>query len=479
MMKNIIILLIIGFFVSCSTDNFEELNTDKKRPSAIPAEPLFTNSTINLIDLMSECSVNSNVFRLYSQYWAQTTYPDESQYNMVTRNIPDNIFTTMYRDVLRDLSECTTILNSQELTNDGDKAIRTNKNSIIKVMEVYVYSVLVDIFGDVPYSQALSNDYINPAYDRGSNIYASILVDLDEAIANLDGNVSSFGSADPIYNGDASAWKAFAQSLKLKLGMRLADVDNAEAKSIVESAYSGVFSNENQSAKMTYFSASPYTNPLYENLVLSGRNDFIPANTVVDKMNELNDPRRALFFQLDENGAYNGGIYGTANAYSDFSHLADVFLTAELPGNLMDYSEVLFLLSEAAARGYSVGGTAEEYYNAAITASILSWGGSQEDADNYLSQVSVAYASASGDWREKIGTQKWLSMFNNGFEGWTTWRIFDFSGFNVPDGLSFDDIPMRMIFPINEATLNGASVKAAANNYNGDSPKAKIFWDVN
>ena len=99
-MRNYLLsLLCVAFvFTSCEVD--ESLNIDQKNPSEVPASGLFTNALKNLGNQMNSCSVNENVFRLYAQYWAQTTYPDESQYNQVTRNIGGNMWNTMYRDCL-------------------------------------------------------------------------------------------------------------------------------------------------------------------------------------------------------------------------------------------------------------------------------------------------------------------------------------------------------------------------------------------
>ena len=145
----------------------------------------------------------------------------------------------------------------------------------------------------------------------------------------------------------------------------------------------------------------------------------------------------------------------------------------------MTASEVHFLLSEAAARGYAVGGTQEEFYAGGIETSILEWGGTQEEIDAYLAQPSVAYATAEGDWKQKIATQKWIAMFNNGMEGWTTWRLFDQPTLNVPDGFTAEDIPTRFLYPISEATLNGEELDAAISAIGGDSQTTKLFWDVN
>src|SRR5690606_8259569 len=105
-MKKIIlsILIIAGDAFSCE-DRMDELNTPKKDATVPSGEALFANGVRSMFDMMVRTSVNDNPFRLYAQYWAQTTYPDESQYNMVSRNIPDNFWTNAYRNTLRDLDE--------------------------------------------------------------------------------------------------------------------------------------------------------------------------------------------------------------------------------------------------------------------------------------------------------------------------------------------------------------------------------------
>lgn len=477
-MKKILILLFVGFLAGCSTDHFEELNTDKKNPSVIPAEPLFTNAVRNFADRMQSCNVNENVYRLYAQYWAQTTYPDESQYNMVARNIPDGLWREMYRDVLRDLQESKKLLEAAATPPDAASlAAKANKLAIIDVMEVLAYSVLVDNFGDVPYTEALNDAIFLPKYDDARTIYDDLVVRLQDDITTLNGGGGSFsGSEDPIYGGDVALWDKFANSLLLKLGMRYADVDAAKAQAIVGSVGEVITTNAENFA-IKYYDSDPNTNPLWRSLVQSGRNDFVPANTLVDMLNGLNDPRLAIWMTPTDTTAYIGGVYGTANAYSSYAHLSSVMTNPSLDGVLMSASEVEFLLAEAAARGFGVSGTAEEHYNDAVTLSIMEWGGTEAMAADYLAQADIAYGA--GDWKTQIGTQKWLAMFNNGFEGWNTWRIFDLGFFNVPDGLSAGDIPTRLIYPISEATLNGGSLSAAAGKMGGDSASGKIFWDVN
>jgi len=259
----------------------------------------------------------------------------------------------------------------------------------------------------------------------------------------------------------------------------MADANATLAKSTAEAAVSGGLFTSNDDNALFRFLSATHTNPLYEDLVQSGRNDFVPANTIVDIMNNLSDPRRPLYFTTI-GGVYSGGQYGYESPYSLYSHLADAIHQPNFPGIIMTYDEVRFYLAEAVERGFSVGGTASAHYEAGIKASIMFWGGLEADADTYIAQPSVAYATATGNWRQKIGTQAWIALYTRGLEGYTTWRRMDYPTFNVGSLItSYDEIPIRFPYPVSEQTLNNASYTAAASAIGGDLISTPIFWDVN
>ncbi|MCK5368863.1 MAG: SusD/RagB family nutrient-binding outer membrane lipoprotein [Cyclobacteriaceae bacterium] len=486
-MKKIILVLFLMAVVSVSCDDrLVDLNTPRKAATVVPGQTLFTNGLKEMVDQLQTINVNLGVFKLYSQYWAQATYPEESQYNMVTRNIPENMYENMYRDALRDLTDGRAAI---EALGEGALAsdIKKNQLATFDVIMVWTWSFLVDTFGHVPYDEALDPENLNPAYGDMGLIYTSIIDKLDAAISALDPNVSGISAAqDPVYNGDVAAWKVAANSLKFRLAMRLADSDPGKSVSMANAALSsGIITSNADNFALNYLVAPPNTNPQYEDLVLSGRSDFIGANTLVDKMNGLNDPRRPIFFKQNlGDGVYEGGIYGDANSFKNFSQIGDIFHTPDLPGTIINASEMHFLMAEAVERGgYSVSGTAEAHYNAGITASMEEWGVAAADIPAYLAQPEVAYATAEGpgaSWKQKIGTQFWLAMFNNGYEGWTVWRRLDFDGFTPPPGMQMSDIPLRFIYPINEGQRNKANKDEAAGRLSaGDTPQSNIFWDVN
>jgi len=472
MKKYLITAISAVFLFSCEVS--EDLNRDQKNPTVVPGSSLFTNAARNLFDLMNDPSSNSHVTRLYAQYWAQTTYPDESQYNQVTRNNSGDIWNTLYRDVLQDLRGAREVLIEEEASN------LENKLAIIDMLEVYSYSVLVDSFGDVPYSEAVDFENATPAFDDAATVYTGILETLDSAIASMNGGTGFSSIQDPIYNGDMAKWKKAALSLKLRLAMRLADVNPTLSQQKAEEAASQALILENSdNFGIQYLGSAPNTHPLWVTLVQSGRSDFVGADTFIDVLNDLDDPRRAYYFDELE-GEYVGGVYGSANSPASSSNIDNALKQPDLLGTIISSSEVHFLLSEAAARGYSVGGTEESFYESGISQSFMEWGATQEELDAYLASPAVAYATADGDWDKKIATQKWIALYNNSYEGWTTWRIFDQEAITLkaPEGLTTADIPTRYIYPISEATLNGEQLDAASAAIGGDNASTKVFWDV-
>jgi hypothetical protein len=473
MKKILAIIAIFSVLVSCG--KLEDLNKNTKDPASVSGESLFTNAQKNLFDQIVNTNVNTNIFRLIVQYWTETTYTDESNYDLNTRTIPDNHWDIMYRDVLKNLNESSKVITNTEYLSTENPAIKKNKLAIVEIMTVYSYSVLVETFGNVPYTQALNLDNKLPKYDDGLTIYKDLLTRLNAAIANIDQTAESFGRADNMYQGDAGKWYRFANSLKLRMGMLLSDVDAATAKATVEAAAPKAFTSNSDNATLVYGISAPNTNPIYADLVASGRHDFVPTSTIVDAMNTLNDPRLPMYFEKFEN-AYSGGGPGASNDYYGFSHVSNKIQVASFEGMIFDYSEVEFLRAEAKARTFSVDGSIESHYDNAVTASIIYWGGTPTDATAYLSQEAVAYSSASGDWKTKIGTQQWIAYYNRGFEAWTEWRRLDIPELTPAiDALSV--IPLRYTYPIAEQTLNGANYTSASAAIGSDDVATKLFWD--
>jgi len=430
-----------------------------------------------LADTLTSPNVNVNNYRLYVQQWTTTTYLDEPRYNVTARIIPESFWRGLYKGVISDLNESRRLINADALLLPATKDVQLAQ---IEIVEVMTWAALVNTFGNIPYSEAMNPENPLPKYDDAKTIYDALLVRLDAALPKLESKGTPFGGGDLLYKGKIPQWVKFGNSLKLKLAMIIADSDPEKAKKLVAEAAPKVFTSNADKAAFPYISTPPNYNPIAQNMnsLYTSRQDFIPSATIVTPMNELNDPRRPFFFSTI-NDKYVGGQYGFLNTYSAFSHVSDKIIDPAFEGLLLDYSEVEFLLAEAVERGF-IAGSAADHYNKAVTASITYWGGSATDAATYLAQPKVAYATAAPTWKEKIGFQKWIALYNRGWESWVEWRRLDYpklsppSGGNVPAGLA---IPVRMIYPIVEQTLNGANREAAASAIGGDLASTKLWWD--
>lgn len=475
-MKKIFIYLLSLMVLTSCVDNLDDFNVDEKRASQVPAATLFTGALKSLTDVMTTPNVNTNNYRFYVQHWTSTQYLDEPRYNMTSRTIPQAMFQTLYRDVLADLNDAKRLIQENEAIL---AEVRSNQLAQAEIIEVYTWSILLNTFGNVPYSQALDPDVSLPAYDDAATVYNDILDRLDAALQLIEPTANGFGDADVIYDSDMAMWVKFGNSLKLKLAMVIADVDPDQAKTLVEAAAPNVFTSNADNAAFPYLPNPPNNNPVSDalNPIRTAREDYVPANTLVDAMNALEDPRRASYF-TQIGGVYKGGRYGFTNSYAELSHVHGDIIALDFEALLLDYVEVEFLLTEAVERGFNVGGTAAAHYNAAVTASFDYWG--VTGAAAYLAKPQVNYATASGDWKQKIGTQKWIALYNRGFDAWLEWRRLDAPNLLPPavEGLDLT-VPTRLIYPVNEQTLNGANRNAAAAAIGGDESSTKLWWDIN
>jgi hypothetical protein len=473
-MKKIIVLaLILITTISCEND-FSTWNIDEKSASQVPAETLFSNAQRNLARHMNKQNVNDNIFNFLAQYWTATTYPSEAAFDLTGRDVPGGFWDVMYRDVLIDFKETKKTLELERalLLRPEDLAVNTNKKAITEILEVYTYHVLVDVFGDIPYSEALDIANPLPGYDDDTQIYADLFVKLDASIASLVSGSDSFGSGDFMYSGNVIAWKKFANSLKLRMALRTLD-----SGKITEAVAGGVFESNADNATFMYTNSHPYSNPLWENLVRSNRNDLLVSDTFVTVISPLNDPRAGIYMG-DNKTPYAGGPYGANNSYNSYTHLGTVFHKADSEGLIMDYAEVEFLLAEAAAR--TLGGVtdAETHYKNGITASIKYWTGSDADAAVYIAQTTVAYDAVN--YMKSIGTQKWLALYSNGFEGWSSWRVFGYPILTVPadaDAAAAGMVPVRYTYPADEEQRNGVNYTAASSAIGGDKLNTRVFWN--
>lgn len=481
-----IIVLTVIFAVSCTKD-IEHLNENKKDPTDVPGESVFSSAQKRLVDQILTPNVNSNNMRLFVQHWQETTYNEESQYDQRGRSVPDNHWSTMYRDVLMNLKKSGEIIEQEDdpLTNDA----KNNKLAIIELLKVYTYSNLVETFGDIPYDDALKvEENTLPSFQDAEEVYYDLISRLNAALEQFDDGGSFDGEEDLIYQGDIEAWKKFGNTLKLRMGIILADVDKAKSVELVNAAYSaGVFQSNADDAGYQYDGTPPNDNQVYENVINSGRHDYVAAETIIGTMNDLEDPRRPYYFQenLGE-GVFKGGTIGVGAPDSDFdanSHPGEQMIAADAPGYILTYVEAEFYLAEAAARGGYEVSDPEEHYDAAIRASFEKWEveNAADQAEDYLAKSAVDYTTAlsnstsSPAWKEVIGTQAWLGMYGQTFAPYISVRRLGYPVLKQPNG-AYSGFPNRYYYPVDAENLNEDSWNEAKQHYDDDATEALQFW---
>lgn len=476
-MKNISRTLLIGALagvslISCERD-ITSLNEDPKHPSEVPSGNLLASSQYNSFYDISSPSVNGNNFVFFTQQLAEVTYTDETNYDLVTRNQPRRFFNSMYVSGINVLKQSKVALEKEK---SGDVAVDNNKWAVLEISEIFLWESVVNTYGNVPYSEAFSPDQtLSPKYDDAATIYSDLIKRLDGAIAKVTPASKGYMEEDLVYKGDMLKWKKFANSIKLRLAMNLADVNPSLAKSTAEAAITAGVMASNTDSYSLVFDGGTFTNPVYDEFVASNRNDFVPSSVVVNLMNTKADPRRSVWFTKTEAGSYVGGAFGSRNPFARFSHYQNVLLAKNAPANLLSYSEVLFLQAEAAARGYSAGNTAEEFYKLAVTASMQEQGVSASDIATYV----AANPYNSANWKKSIGEEAYVALFNKAYASWNFLRRLDYPVLNRPGNSNITSpYPYRMPYSSWEYTRNGTNVRAAASVIGGDKAETKLFWDI-
>jgi hypothetical protein len=481
MKKILIICLPALLLLSACKKDLSTYNVQTKNAAVVPATSLFLNGQKNLSDYYSSPSGSYNIFRQFAQHWTGATYTTEARYILSAYNSPNNWWSVFYTSILNNLYNAKTLFP----VTVTDPTLLRNDLIITDLMEIYAYNILVTTYGNIPYTQAENPKIPFPVYDDAKTVYYDLLTRLDTCIAGMNTSGNSMGAVDQLYGGKMPAWKKFAATLKLKMAMLLADSDPATAsKKVQEAIATGVFTSNADNAIFKYF-ASPTssTNPIWQALVNSGRHDFVPANLLLNTLQNWNDPRLPLYFTKAPDGTYKGGIPGGGNAYVGLSTFSAQWLATTYPDDMLDYAETEFLLAEAVERGMAgVSGTAELHYDNGITASITFWGGSASDAATYLLQPTVAYSTATGNYKQKIGYQKWIALANRSWDAWTDIRRIgypDINNVSPPIGAA-SLLPLRFYYPTSEQTANpinwAAAVKAMTGGGTSDDVATKLFW---
>lgn len=449
-------------------EGLTELNVNPNEPVDVGAEYIFPNAVEDAVSRALGASLSMDMTALWVQHLAESRYSEEDRYEVTDARVSTH-WTGFYSGPLQDF---------QEVIERGQEASRPNVAALGEIMQSWTFQVVTDLWGDVGYSEALrgrdASSGLTVKYDPQQQVYQGILADLKAASAAIQPGSPAMGSADLIYGGNAAKWRLFANSLRLRVAMRMSEADAAGARAEFAAALGeGVFTSNADNATLQYVDNGVDVNPIFD--YDRGRPvDHNVSATLVDRLQQLSDPRLAVYADPNVAGSYRGMPNGSMEAISldSLSRIGVAFRSASSPLVLMSYAEVLFLQAEAAERGW-IAGSPAELYRQAITASMLQHGIPQAQIDAYLAQPEVAYAGIPS-----IGVQKWIALYGNGPEAYAEWRRLGYPALVAgPDALNDGKVPVRLPYPALEESLNRANLQEAVARQGGAGLNDRLWWD--
>ena len=477
--KIVSVLLVVTVLFSCSKD-FEELNTNPNQPERVPPNMILTQLCFNLSEFSAREAYNKGNF--ITQHTGKQNFTDFDRYAW---GPDDGVWNTLFTR-LRDVNNL--IILAKEQGN-------SNYEGIGLIWKSYAFSFLTDVYGDIPYSQALQGRdgaVYSPIYDSQEAVYDGILADLKRANELL--NPAGFAiQGDIIYSGNILRWKKFANSLRLRYLLRISnrrDV-SAEMREIVNNPSEfPVFENLADQAALTYLASAPNQWFTHTDRIGSFRERRM-SQTIETRFEELNDPRVGEYFRPTQaftvgawdkkfNGIPNG--LGEAEALdwdggSNFqSELAPKYFDEPNSAEalVMTYFELQFILAEAALKGI-ISGSAEEFYNKGVRAALAYYKIPQDQIEAYMVQDAVALNGTNS--LDKIMLQKWIGSFMIGVEGWNDWRRTGLPTFTP--AVSDDNnnmVPVRYLYPQSEQVFNQVNRQAAIQRQGPDNINTRIWW---
>lgn len=474
-MKKIKILLttaILGLlFTGCDKD-FDVTNTNPNDAVSIPSDKLIADVARNAGNIMNSTFVGGDMGDCWAQHWAKTNYEEEARYDPRESVIEGFVWQGIYEDVIADAKSMEDLAIAEG--NDYSRGAAL-------VLQAYGYHILTDVFGMIPFTEAMDPTNLNPVYDSQEVVYAGILNMLDTANVLLStGSGSLDNNTDLVYGGDHTGWLKFANSLKFRCLMRISGVQNvaADLQDIVSNRE--IITSNDDEATMIYLSADPNANPMYESIVYGSRTEYVTNEVLIDMLVDLNDPRLEVYAEVNNDGIYRGKPSGINNVPSEewnvdnVSAIGELLVTAEWPHYFVSYSELMFLMAEAAERGL-ITGDAETYYNEGILASLTTMGVEDQYAD-YILETGVSYSTVADNRLQQIAEQNWLGLYCQGIESWTEWRRTKYPELEPAIEAVIPSIPSRFTYPPIEQSVNADSYQAAVNTQGDDLLTTDIWW---
>ncbi|MDO7170750.1 SusD/RagB family nutrient-binding outer membrane lipoprotein [Mariniflexile sp. AS56] len=475
-MKKAILFLFALALISVSCDEFLDVNDNPNNPS------ISTPSLTLPVALENFSALNARTMTYLGNFlvvnWATpSNWSANSIYSRYDFSADDfsNIFETSYVSIFKDL----TYIESYE---DPTGAIDySNYKAISKIVKGFQYQLLVDIYGDVPYSEAnLRGDNTTPKYDDAETIYKAVIEDLAVAvdlIQNAPDAAENPGTQDTFFYGDMDHWVEFANTIKLRMLVRLSNTGQTPyiASEIAEiDANGGGYITTAVTSNPGYTNSTDKQSPFWDYFVLpvtgiqQNRGDYTVASEyAMNFLTNSNDPRRdRLYKPAATGGAYKGAVQstvlpGTGFTSNDLSKVGPgLLISADQDQIVMSMAESLFIQAEATTRGYLAGGdiAAQALYEDAIEASFtqLAVPNAATEAQTYYGQdlVNISWSSSPNK-IAAIMTQKWVAL--NGTSSIESWIDLTRTGFpaNLPiPAESAGSRPVRLLYPASEVSRN-------------------------
>ncbi|MBD3628809.1 SusD/RagB family nutrient-binding outer membrane lipoprotein [Cyclobacterium sp.] len=474
--------LMLGLFllVGSCTEEFEEINTDPNNPVTISPALLLPNAIQVSVDRYWGHStrferLNIDAAMCWIQHLARNIYINaEGDTYEIPITVSTGTWDNLYNSSLVNLEQVI------ELAGEGGAFQNRNYEGIALVMKAFTFSYLTDVFGPIPYSNALkgaADEPVNsPDYDSMEEIYAGVLEDLKMANEKLTiGGPAVNG--DIMFDGDILRWKKFANSLRIKLANRQAAKKPAESRAIMQEILSSpetfpIFTGNDDYAQLNHANVIGSRNKMFD--VFSTRSDWNISTTLIDKLLELDDDRISVYALPLADGSFAGlpnGLTDAAASSISASTIGQKFLDPEAPSILMTYSELMFILAEAALEG-DIAGDHMDYLEMAISGSFEQHG--LEMPADYISRLGNVD-------KEAIMTQKWIALFGQGIEAWTEYRRTGFPQMPTPDpnAIFVNDgvLPTRIEYPPSEYSLNMTNLEEGIQMLGGgDNMRTRLWW---
>ncbi|MBA2746595.1 MAG: SusD/RagB family nutrient-binding outer membrane lipoprotein [Flavisolibacter sp.] len=497
------VVLLFSLMLSSCTKDFQEINTDPNNtPTALPQQLLAPA-------LVSTLGYNMIRNRSFNNELMQVTVDMSDAEGKVFRYD----FRSSWSDYQYNgwYSELT---NFKDIYQIASEPLNFNKSymAISLICQSWIYSLLTDTYGDVPYSEsnrAKSDGILEPKFDRQQDIYLDIFQKLEEANTLLSEGNSIVASSDPVYQGNIARWRKFGNSLYLRLLLRISgkaevtQLVSAKIKDIFETnaANYPIMANNAESAILRWTGVAPYTSPL-----MSVREQDFRAPGIgsffIDNLVTWNDPRIDLAYGTGSPTVTNrfaiapfqGSFAGIPSGYApgnnpgkksyfysitNNGNTGPTLMTEPLGGMIMNYAELQFILAEAAAKGW-INSSAETHYNQGVQASITLW------LPNWSVPVTDYLIAADMQWipgasleakMERIHLQKYYALFLTDFQQWFEFRRTGHPVLPQGAGLRNNGVmPARMTYPVYVQSTNPTNYQAAIANQGPDLISTQVWW---